>query len=41
MPITNSDIEERVIKAWEWLNTQNKPYYVKTTRKYDVHKNRV
>jgi hypothetical protein len=41
MPITNSDIEERVIEACEWLNTQNKPYYAKAARKYDVHKDRV
>jgi hypothetical protein len=41
MPITNSDIEERVIEACEWLNTQNKPYYAKAARKYSVYKDRV
>jgi hypothetical protein len=41
MPITNSDIEERVIEACEWLNTQNKPCYAKAARKYGVHKDRV
>jgi hypothetical protein len=38
MPITNSDIEERVIKACEWLNAPKKPCFVKAARKYSVYK---
>jgi len=41
MPITNLDIEERVIEACEWLTTQKKPYYSKAARKYGVHKDRI
>jgi hypothetical protein len=41
MPITNSDIEERVIEACEWLDAQKKPCFVKAARKYGVHKDRV
>jgi hypothetical protein len=41
MPITNLDMEERVIEACEWLNTQNKPCFTKATRKYGVHKDHV
>jgi len=41
MPITNSEIEERVIEACEWLNAQKKPCFAKAARKYGVHKDRV
>jgi hypothetical protein len=41
MPITNSDIEERVIEACEWLDAQKKPCFVKAARKYGVYKDRV
>jgi hypothetical protein len=41
MPITNSDIEEHVIKACEWFNAQKKPCFMKAARKYSVHKDRV
>ena len=41
MPITNSEIEERVIEACEWLKTQKKPFFSKAARKYGVHKDRV
>jgi hypothetical protein len=41
MPITNLDIEERVVEACELLNTNNKPCFAKATRKYSVHKDRV
>jgi hypothetical protein len=41
MPIINLDMEERVIGACEWLNTQNKPCFAKGARKYGVHKDRV
>ena len=41
MPITNSEIEERVIEACEWLDTQKKPYFAKAARKFGVHKDRV
>jgi hypothetical protein len=41
MPITNSEIEERVIKACEWLDAQKKPCFTKAARKYSVHKDRV
>jgi hypothetical protein len=41
MPITNSEIEERVIKACEWLDAQKKPCFAKAARKYGVHKDRI
>ena len=41
MPITNSEIEERVFEACKWLSTQKKPCFVKAVRKYGVNKHRV
>jgi hypothetical protein len=41
MPITNSEIEERVIEACEWLDAQKKPCFAKAARKYGVYKDRV
>jgi Tc5 transposase DNA-binding domain len=41
MPSTNSEIEEHVLEACEWLQTQKKPYFSKAARKYGVHKDRV
>ena len=41
MPITNSEIEERVFEACEWLSTQKKPCFAKAARKYGVSKHRV
>jgi hypothetical protein len=41
MPITNSEIEERVIEAYKWLHAQKKPCFAKAARKYGVHKDRV
>jgi hypothetical protein len=41
MPITNEEIEERVIKACEDLEKQKKPKIAKIARKYGVHKDRV
>jgi Tc5 transposase DNA-binding domain len=41
MPITNSEIEERVLEACEWLKTQKKPYFSKAARIYGVHKDHV
>jgi hypothetical protein len=34
-------MEERVIGACEWPNTQNKPCFAKGASKYGVHKDRV
>ena len=41
MPITNSEIEERVFEACGWLSTQKKPCFAKAARKYGVSKHRV
>jgi hypothetical protein len=41
MPITNEEIEERVIEACEDLEKQIKPKIAETARKYGVHKDRV
>ena len=41
MPITNEDIEERVIAACVWLDAQKKPNYAKAARLHSVHKDRV
>jgi hypothetical protein len=41
MPITNSEIEERVIEACEWLDAQKKPCFAKAAREYGVHKDRI
>jgi hypothetical protein len=41
MPITNKEIEERVIKTCENLKKQKKPKIAETTRKYGVYKDRI
>jgi hypothetical protein len=36
MPITCAEIEERVLEAYEELETQEKPNIAKTAREFDV-----